>query len=114
MTNRYVGESVPEVIANATTLAARPVLFATVIIRVAFIPLFTMRGVPGKIFAPMSITYCFALTGALIFALCFAPVLSSYGAKHISGKETRISHVLRNAYDRCLAFILRCPKVIWA
>ncbi len=31
-----------------------PVLFATLIILVAFIPLFTMQGVPGKIFAPMS------------------------------------------------------------
>jgi cobalt-zinc-cadmium resistance protein CzcA len=113
MTNRLVGESIPELIANATALSARPVLFATAIILVAFIPLFTMRGVPGKIFAPMSITYCFALTGALIFALCFAPVLSSYGAQHISGQETRISHMLRNAYDRCLAFILRRPKVIW-
>jgi cobalt-zinc-cadmium resistance protein CzcA len=113
MTNRLVGESIPELIANATALSARPVLFATAIILVAFIPLFTMRGVPGKIFAPMSITYCFALTGALIFALCFAPVLSSYGAQHISGQETRISHILRNAYDRCLAFILRRPKVIW-
>ena len=49
--------------------AAKPVLFATLIILVAFIPLFTMQGVPGKIFAPMSVTYGFALTGALIFAL---------------------------------------------
>ena len=36
-----------------------------------------MQGVPGKIFAPMSVTYGFALTGALIFALVFAPVLGS-------------------------------------
>ncbi|HEV2961082.1 MAG TPA: CusA/CzcA family heavy metal efflux RND transporter [Candidatus Angelobacter sp.] len=113
MTNRIMGESIPELIANATALSARPVLFATAIILVAFIPLFTMRGVPGKIFAPMSITYCFALTGALIFALCFAPVLSSYGAQRISPHETRISQVMRNAYDRCLGFILRRPKVIW-
>ncbi|HEV3036762.1 MAG TPA: CusA/CzcA family heavy metal efflux RND transporter [Candidatus Angelobacter sp.] len=113
MTNRIMGESIPELIANATTLSARPVLFATAIILVAFIPLFTMRGVPGKIFAPMSITYCFALTGALIFALCFAPVLSSYGAHRISPHETRISQMMRKAYDRCLSFILRRPKVIW-
>ncbi|HEV2990384.1 MAG TPA: CusA/CzcA family heavy metal efflux RND transporter [Candidatus Angelobacter sp.] len=113
LTNRIMGESIPELIANATALSARPVLFATAIILVAFIPLFTMRGVPGKIFAPMSITYCFALTGALIFALCFAPVLSSYGAHRISPHETRISLMMRSAYDRCLAFILRRPKVIW-
>ncbi len=113
MTNRIMGESLPELIANATALSARPVLFATAIILVAFIPLFTMRGVPGKIFAPMSITYCFALTGALIFALCFAPVLSSFGAHRISPHETWISKIMRSAYDRCLKFILRRPKVIW-
>jgi cobalt-zinc-cadmium resistance protein CzcA len=113
MTNRIVGESIPELIANATALSARPVLFATAIILVAFIPLFTMRGVPGKIFAPMSITYCFALTGALLFSLCFAPVLASYGAHRISDKETRVSHILRNAYDRCLKVILNRPKMIW-
>ncbi len=113
MTNRYVGESVPEVIANATTLAARPVLFATVIILVAFIPLFTMRGVPGKIFAPMSITYCFALTGALIFSLCFAPVLASFGAHKISAHDTLVSRWFRSAYGRCLDFLLRSPKIVW-
>ncbi len=113
LTNRIVGESIPEVIAHATAMAARPVLFSTVIILVAFIPLFTMRGVPGKIFAPMSITYCFALTGALIFALCFAPVLASFGAGKVSAKETRVSTVLRAAYDRCLGLVLRHPKMIW-
>lgn len=113
MTNRIMGESLPELIANATALSARPVLFSTAIILVAFIPLFTMRGVPGKIFAPMSITYCFALTGALLFALCFAPVLSSFGAHRISPHETWISKTMRSAYDRCLKFILRRPKIIW-
>src|SRR5258708_34042094 len=104
MTNRYVGESVPEVIANATTLAARPVLFSTVIILVAFIPLFTMRGVPGKIFAPMAITYCFALTGALIFSLCFAPFRASSGAQKLSAHDTLVSRGFRTAYAGCLEF----------
>ena len=49
-----------ELIAEGTSEAAKPVLFSTLIILVAFIPLFTMQGVPGKIFAPMSITYGFA------------------------------------------------------
>jgi cobalt-zinc-cadmium resistance protein CzcA len=114
LTNRSLGESSMELIANATTLAARPVLFATAIIVVAFIPLFTMRGVPGKIFAPMSLTYSFALTGALLFSLAFAPVLASYGANKVSTEETRISHVLRRHYERCLNFVLRNPKIIWA
>ncbi len=53
--------------------ASKPVIFSVLVIITALIPLFTMEGVPGKIFAPMSITYVFALTGALIFSLFFAP-----------------------------------------
>jgi heavy metal efflux system protein len=62
-------------IAEAGSEAAKPVLFSTLIILVAFIPLFTMKGVPGRIFAPMSLTYGYALTGALLFALLFAQCL---------------------------------------
>ncbi|HLJ28954.1 MAG TPA: CusA/CzcA family heavy metal efflux RND transporter [Candidatus Angelobacter sp.] len=113
LNNRVMGEPIPGLIANATSLAARPVLFSTAIILVAFIPLFTMRGVPGRIFSPMSVTYCFALTGALIFSLCFAPVLASYGAGRVSGEETRVSRILRAGYERALNFTLRSPKIIW-
>jgi cobalt-zinc-cadmium resistance protein CzcA len=48
------------------------------VIIVALIPLFTMQGVPGKVFAPMSETYGFALVGAFLFAVLFAPVLASW------------------------------------
>jgi len=113
LNNRIVGESIPTLIASATALAARPVLFATAIILVAFIPLFTMRGVPGKIFAPMSITYCFALTGALIFALGFAPVLASFGAHRVSEGETWLSRALRRGYETSIAFTLRNSRVVW-
>jgi cobalt-zinc-cadmium resistance protein CzcA len=68
------------VIAEAMAEASRPVLFSVGVILVAFIPLFTMTGVPGKIFAPMSYTYGFALVGGRLFALLFAPVLASFGA----------------------------------
>ena len=51
----------------------RPIFFATTIIVVAFMPLFTMTGVPGKVFAPMSLTYGLALTGALLMAFTLAP-----------------------------------------
>ncbi|HEV2733157.1 MAG TPA: efflux RND transporter permease subunit, partial [Terriglobales bacterium] len=93
-----------ELIAEATAEAAKPVLFSTLIILVAFIPLFTMQGVPGRIFAPMSVTYGFALTGALIFALAFAPVLASYRKSIRSGHkaDTRLVRWLKHHYERLL------------
>ena len=76
LSRRAPGEINSDLIIEGASNAAKPVLFATLIILVAFIPLFTMQGVPGKIFAPMSVTYGFALCGALLFSLIFAPVLA--------------------------------------
>ena len=71
------GLTVPMHIMRAAREVGRPIFFATTIIVVAFIPLFTMAGVPGKIFAPMSLTYGFALSGALMMAFTLAPALCS-------------------------------------
>ncbi len=97
-----------DLIAEATAEAAKPVLFSTLIILVAFIPLFTMKGVPGRIFAPMSVTYGFALTGALIFSLVFAPVLASYRHGVTSGHvaDTRLVRWLKHHYERLLIRVL--------
>ncbi|HXY50671.1 MAG TPA: CusA/CzcA family heavy metal efflux RND transporter [Terriglobales bacterium] len=103
-----------DLIAEATAEAAKPVLFATLIILVAFLPLFTMQGVPGRIFAPMSVTYGFALTGALIFALIFAPVLASY--RHIvpSGHvaDTRLVRWLKGHYTRLLLQVMGSRRFV--
>jgi cobalt-zinc-cadmium resistance protein CzcA len=116
ISRRLEGEDVGELIMEGVSDAAKPVLFATLIILVAFIPLFTMEGVPGKIFAPMSVTYGFALTGALIFALIFAPVLGSFAVpKRIKqdATETWLSAFLRRNYDRLLKKALRFSKITW-
>ncbi|MFY9731180.1 MAG: CusA/CzcA family heavy metal efflux RND transporter [Candidatus Acidiferrales bacterium] len=67
-----------DLVAEATAEAVRPVIFSVLVIVIALIPLFTMQGVPGKIFAPMSETYVFALAGALLFAVLFSPILASF------------------------------------
>ncbi|MFP5230394.1 MAG: efflux RND transporter permease subunit [Acidobacteriota bacterium] len=116
VSRRVEGEEPKELILAGVAESARPVLFATLIILVAFIPLFTMQGVPGKIFAPMSVTYGFALTGALIFALVFAPVLGSLAIPkeiHREAKETWLSGFFRRHYDRALRWVLRFSKLAW-
>ena len=82
-----------------------------------------MEGVPGKIFAPMSVTYGFALTGALIFALIFAPVLSdvfapkSTGAIEAQAAEadhgTYLSRFFSRHYARTFDFFFTRPKLVW-
>jgi cobalt-zinc-cadmium resistance protein CzcA len=102
-------EPVFEVIAEAMAESSRPVFFSVGVILVAFIPLFTMTGVPGKIFSPMSITYGYALIGGRMFALFFAPVLASFGAEAARGKgtgETGPVRWLRLQYERLLPRLL--------
>ncbi len=116
LTTRETHEALASSIVQGVVNAARPVLFSTVIILVAFIPLFTMQGVPGKIFAPMSVTYGFALAGALMFALVFAPVLGYITAppeEKLGSEYTWAARLLRKHYAKGLSRALRWPKMIW-
>jgi heavy metal efflux system protein len=93
------GLTVPQHIVRAARQVGQPIFYSTAIIVVAFIPLFTMTGVPGKIFAPMSITYGFALLGALLMAFTLAPVLCSFLLKGpISEADTPVVSVIRRTY----------------
>lgn len=105
--------TVPMHITRAAREVGKPIFFATTIIVVAFIPLFTMTGVPGKIFAPMSLTYGFALTGALLMAFTLAPALSSFLLTGpIREEETWLVRVIRRRYMRGLDWALHHPVPI--
>ncbi|MBX3326048.1 MAG: efflux RND transporter permease subunit, partial [Nitrospira sp.] len=94
-------------IIRAARRVGRPIFFSTAIIVVAFVPLFTMTGVPGKIFAPMSITYGFALVGALLMACTLAPVLCSFLLQSpIREADTAIARLVRRTYMGLVAWAL--------
>jgi heavy metal efflux system protein len=56
----------------------RPVFYAIAIIITAYLPIFTLQQVEGKLFRPMAWTVAFALLGALIFSMLVAPALASF------------------------------------
>ncbi len=56
----------------------RPVFYAIGIIITAYLPIFTLQAVEGRLFKPMAWTVAFALLGALIFSMLIAPVLASF------------------------------------
>ncbi len=91
---------------------ATPISFSTAIICVAFLPLFTMTGVSGVIFAPMARTYAFAIGGAILLAITLTPVLAS---KTLDPKaeesEGRVMRVLHRIYDPLFDAALRRPKL---
>jgi heavy metal efflux system protein len=64
-------------IREATHEVQRPVFFAIGIIITAYLPIFTLQAVEGRLFKPMAWTVAFALLGALTFSIIIAPVLAS-------------------------------------
>jgi cobalt-zinc-cadmium resistance protein CzcA len=64
-----------ERIVRACGEVEKSLLFSTVIMVCALLPLFTMKGPEGQIFGPMADTYAFALGGALLLAMTLSPVL---------------------------------------
>jgi len=68
---------VVERIREAAHEVQRPVFYAIGIIITAYLPIFTLQSVEGRLFKPMAWTVAFALLGALIFSMILAPVLSS-------------------------------------
>ena len=65
------------VIRDAAHEVQRPVFYAIAIIITAYMPIFTLQRVEGRLFRPMALTVAFALLGALLFSILIAPVLSS-------------------------------------
>lgn len=100
-------------VGKVTSLAAQEVtpsiFFSSAIIVAAFLPLFTMTGVEGKVFGPMALTYGFALTGALILALTFSPVMSAMLLKPTEEHDTIVVRASRFVYVKLLTKVLAHP-----
>src|SRR5580692_1705743 len=75
--NGDVSEPTLEVIREAAHEVQRPVFYAIGIIITAYLPVFTLQRVEGRLFRPMAWTVAFALPGALLFSMLVAPVLAS-------------------------------------
>jgi cobalt-zinc-cadmium resistance protein CzcA len=70
--------NVAEAIRGAAHEVQRPVFYAIAIIVTAYLPIFTLQRVEGRLFRPMAWTVAFALLGALIFSIIIAPALSTF------------------------------------
>src|SRR5467141_532363 len=70
-------KTIIERIRDAAYEVQRPVFYAIAIIITAYLPIFTLQRVEGRLFKPMAWTVAFALLGALLFSILIAPVLSS-------------------------------------
>ena len=106
--------SLRAVIIEGVSQMGRPVLFSKAILLTAFIPLFTLQRVEGRIFRPMALTLTFALITGTVFAITIVPVLASFAIKGMTpGKESWIVHRLLRAYQPALDFALRSRRLVF-
>jgi cobalt-zinc-cadmium resistance protein CzcA len=92
-----------------------PMAFSTLIIGLAFLPLFTMNGVAGVIFAPMARTYAFAIGGAVVLAVTLTPILTAMLlTPGLEEGENRLMRWLHRVYDPIAAAAVRRPRTSMA
>jgi cobalt-zinc-cadmium resistance protein CzcA len=89
-----------------------PMAFSTLIMGVAFLPLFTMTGVSGVIFSPLAQTYAFAIGGAIVAALTLTPVLARQFLKVSEEEgENAFMRSLQRVYGVLFRFGIRTEKL---
>ena len=103
-----------EVIIEAVKQMGRPILFSKAILLTAFIPLYSLQRVEGKIFRPMALTLTFALVVGTVLALTIVPVLASFAAKsHVAEHESWIVRWVTRLYRPGLMWALRSRSAVF-
>jgi cobalt-zinc-cadmium resistance protein CzcA len=96
-----------ERIRDAAHEVQRPVFFAIAIIITAYLPIFTLQRVEGRLFHPMAWTVAFALLGALLFSILVAPVLSSlFFSKGVTEWRNPVMEVLKRRYRQAVTWVI--------
>jgi cobalt-zinc-cadmium resistance protein CzcA len=102
-----------ETVLDAAREVARPTLFSLLIIVAAYVPIFSLQRVEGRIFAPMAHTVVSSLVGALVASFTLVPVLCYYSLR----RQTRPPHSpvftwMQRGYDPVLTAAMRHPVVV--
>jgi cobalt-zinc-cadmium resistance protein CzcA len=111
--NGESSKSVTQRIREATHEVQRPVFYAITIIITAYLPVFTLQRVEGRLFRPMAWTVAFALLGALLFSMLVAPVLASIlFRKGVSEWRNPVMEFLKTRYREALRWAIGHRLVI--
>jgi heavy metal efflux system protein len=108
-------QSLPGAIVQAVREMGRPILFSKAILLTAFIPVYTLQRVEGRIFRPMALTLTYALVTGTIFAVFVVPPLLTFAVRH--GAQAGDSWIVRKLiqlYRPVLNFALGRRKLIFA
>ncbi len=102
-----------EMIRDACHEVQRPVFYAIAIIITAYLPIFTLQRVEGRLFRPMAWTVAFALLGAMTFSILIAPVLAgTFFRKGVKERRNLVMEFLTEQYRRRLRWAVRHRWVV--
>ena len=108
--NKGKGMSRVRVVLDAAAEVGTPVIFGVSIIILVFLPLMTLQGMEGKMFAPLAFTIAIALFVSLVLALTLTPVLCSYLLVGKDEHDTRLVALAKKPYLRLLDWTLANGK----
>ena len=102
-----------EIIREACHEVQRPVFYAIAIIITAYMPIFTLQRVEGRLFRPMAWTVAFALLGAMTFSILIAPVLAAtFFRKGVRERRNLVMGALANQYRARLRWAVHHRGVV--
>jgi len=106
-------KTIGETIREAAHEVQRPVFYAIAIIITAYLPIFTLQRVEGRLFRPMAWTVAFALLGALMFSIIVVPVLASvFFRKGVKERRNPVMDYLTEQYRKQLRWAIQHRWVV--
>ncbi|MGL6078031.1 efflux RND transporter permease subunit [Methyloversatilis discipulorum] len=103
-----------QVVLDAVREVAVPTTAGIVIIALVFVPLLSLQGLEGKLFAPVALTIVFALAGSLLLSLTVIPLLARLMLNAKSHADPWLPRTLARLYAPLLQKALAAPAVVGA
>ena len=97
------------IIIDACKEVGRPIFFSLLLITVSFLPIFTLAGQAGRLFAPLAYTKTFAMFAAAVLSITLAPPLMVWllRGRFRTEEENPVNRVLGRLYRPIAASIVR-------
>jgi len=106
------GQNFGQTVLNAVLEVRKPSLFGELIIALTFLPIMTLQGMEGKMFAPLAFTVVIALLASLVLSIVAIPSLCSYVLKPMPERVSFLVRAAQRVYRPVLALALENRKIV--